>query len=256
MSTLVQKMLEVRKSVPYLQKGERNQQQGFNYTGSSRVLGAVRAAMDEQGIILIPSVEASRITEKQMSNGSTWYLTELDLIFTWINADDPKDTIVVKWYGQGLDSSEKGPGKALTYAEKYLILKTFQIPTDKDDPDAWEEKTTGGDDQPKTQRKPANKTKPSAQPAQNRSTREPVPQGGGQPITGPQRKLMFRLATDHFGDAGRDTLRAYFDAHPDGLTLREASEDIEKMQAGDFTMLEPFLPDVGERPIPDDDIPF
>jgi len=59
----------------------------------------------------------------------------------WVNIDDPSDTAKVSWYAQGVDlAGEKGVGKALTYAEKYFLLKTFNIATDKDDPDAFQEK--------------------------------------------------------------------------------------------------------------------
>ncbi|MNP04955.1 ERF superfamily protein [compost metagenome] len=45
------------------------------------------------------------------------------------------------WYSQGVDiAGEKGVGKALTYGEKYFILKFFNIPTDKDDPDTFQKK--------------------------------------------------------------------------------------------------------------------
>ena len=58
--------------------------------------------------------------------------------FTWVNAEKPSETIVSAWVGQGLDSGEMGVGKALTYAEKFYLLKFFQIPTDKFDPDAFQ----------------------------------------------------------------------------------------------------------------------
>ena len=41
------------------------------------------------------------------------------------------------WYGQGLKDTEQGIGNALTYAERYFLLKFFKIPTDSDDPDAF-----------------------------------------------------------------------------------------------------------------------
>jgi hypothetical protein len=60
---------------------------------------------------------------------------------TWVNAENPEETIECPWYGQGVDiAGEKGVGKALTYAEKYFILKQFNIATDKDDPDAFQGK--------------------------------------------------------------------------------------------------------------------
>jgi hypothetical protein len=63
------------------------------------------------------------------------------MVMTWINADDPKEIIECIWYAQGVDiAGEKGVGKALTYAEKTFMLKFFNIPTDKDDPDSFQQK--------------------------------------------------------------------------------------------------------------------
>lgn len=45
------------------------------------------------------------------------------------------------FYAQGIDTEgEKGVGKALTYAEKYFLLKQFNIATDTDDPDSFQNK--------------------------------------------------------------------------------------------------------------------
>lgn len=35
----------------------------------------------------------------------------------------------------------EGIGKALTYAEKYFLLKQFNIPTDNDDPDSFQQRS-------------------------------------------------------------------------------------------------------------------
>lgn len=135
---IYQKLIEVRKSVPYLKKESQGHQ--YQYTGSSQVLASVRAKMDELGLMLICKVLEHNLIQGTTSKGAKEYMTELNLEFTWVNADKPEETIVCPWYGQGVDNSEKGVGKALTYAEKYFILKTFNIPTDKDDPDAFQEK--------------------------------------------------------------------------------------------------------------------
>lgn len=135
---IYQKLIEVRKSVPYLQKESQGHQ--YQYTGSSQVLSSVRAKMDELGLMLICKVLGHNLIEGKTAKGAKEYMTELDLEFTWINAENPSETIVCPWYGQGVDNSEKGVGKSLTYAEKYFLLKTFNIPTDKDDPDAFQEK--------------------------------------------------------------------------------------------------------------------
>lgn len=98
--------------------------------------------MDELKLVLIPSVTAHNTFPKKTYGKETSIelFTEIEMEYTWVNAEDPKETILVKWYSQGLDFGEKGVGKALTYGEKYVILKTLQIPTDKDDPDAFAHK--------------------------------------------------------------------------------------------------------------------
>ncbi|CAM3734435.1 ERF family protein [Mesobacillus zeae] len=145
---IYQKLIEVRKAVPYLKKEAQGKQ--YNYTGSSQVLSSVREKMDELGLLLIPRIISKQVSESAIEfigdNGhvtkrTITYFTELDLTMTWVNADKPDETIECPWYGQGVDiAGEKGVGKALTYAEKYFILKQFNIATDKDDPDAFQEK--------------------------------------------------------------------------------------------------------------------
>jgi len=143
---LFQKLIEVRKVVPYLQKENAGNQ--YKYVSSSQVLANVRAMMDELGLLLVPSVEDHKVStetieymEKEKPKKTTTYFTELVMTMTWINAEKPEEKISCNWYGQGVDiAGEKGVGKALTYAEKYFMLKFFNIATDKDDPDTFQEK--------------------------------------------------------------------------------------------------------------------
>lgn len=135
---LCKKLVEIRKIVPYLQKG--NQGHQFKYVSSSDTLAAVKAKMDELDVLLVPAVTHHEVRDHKTKNGGHEYFTILSMNFTWINANNPEDRIIMPWTGQGLDSGEKGVGKALTYAEKYFILKFFNIPTDKDDPDSFQQK--------------------------------------------------------------------------------------------------------------------
>ena len=137
---IYQKLVEVRKGVLYLQK--ENQGHQFKYVSSSQTLSALREKMDELGLLLVPSILEEHLHTKWANKeaGATEHMTELVVEFTWINAEKPEEKITCRWYGQGLDTGEKGVGKALTYAEKYLLLKFFNIATDKDDPDAFQDK--------------------------------------------------------------------------------------------------------------------
>jgi len=135
---IYQKLIEVRKAVPYLKKDEKGYE--FMFVSSSQVLGTLKAKMDSLGLLLIPEVTSKVVSDHKTKKGGHNYFTEMDMIYTWVNADNPEETIKCPWYGQGLDAGEKGVGKAYTYAEKYFLLKFFNIPTDKDDPDRFQSK--------------------------------------------------------------------------------------------------------------------
>jgi hypothetical protein len=165
---IYQKLIEVRKEVPYLQKENTGAQ--YKYVSSSQVLSNCKIKMDELGLLLIPRVTGHKVLEsaiqyysidaekketEHVAKRTTTYFTELDMTMTWVNAENPEEMIECKWYGQGVDiAGEKGVGKAMTYAEKYFMLKFFNIPTDKDDPDSFQKKM---DAEP-----PAPKIKPTA----------------------------------------------------------------------------------------------
>jgi len=134
MTNIYRKLIEVRKAVPALSKNSRGAR--FRFVSSSQILGALREAMDAHGLLLIPRLASERVLEHQTKRGDRLYFTVLNIEFTWVNADNPDERIACPWVGQGLDEGEKGVGKALTYAEKYFLLKFFNIPTDGDDPDA------------------------------------------------------------------------------------------------------------------------
>jgi len=141
---IYEKLVEVRKTADYLKKNNSGFQ--FKYVSSSQTLLALREKMDEMKLLLIPEITNTKITnliEGKNSKGNVTIdiLTELTIKYTWINAEKPDEKIDIMWYGQGLDTNgEKGVGKALTYSEKYFLLKFFNIATDKDDPDAHQEK--------------------------------------------------------------------------------------------------------------------
>jgi hypothetical protein len=154
---IYQKLIAVRESADYLQKTNSGYQ--FKYVSSSQVLLALREKMDEYKLLLIPKITGKKwtiIAENKSDKGklNCDILTELDLEFEWIDADNPVDRINVPFYSQGLDTQgEKGVGKALTYGEKYFLLKFFNIATDKDDPDAHQ--TPNEKPAPKKEEKPA-----------------------------------------------------------------------------------------------------
>lgn len=130
-ATLLERLLAIREGVSGLAKDARNEHFRFDYVSSSKVLGKLRKLMNENRVLLIPNIESIAYS----TSGKNIF-TEVNIKYTWVNVDDSSDSLECNWYAQGQDSGEKGPGKAYTYAEKYFLLKFFNIPTDRDDPDA------------------------------------------------------------------------------------------------------------------------
>lgn len=58
----------------------------------------------------------------------------LSTIYRFVNMDKPEEYIDIDTYGDGLDTGDKAPGKAMTYADKYALMKAYKISTG-DDPD-------------------------------------------------------------------------------------------------------------------------
>lgn len=144
---LYQKMVAIRNAVPYLQKAAQSTQ--YQYVSSSQTIAAVRDLLDQHGIFLKTEMLGQELKEFHTQKGALQFMTTVHMRFTWIHAENPEEQIVTLWEGQGVDNAEKGIGKAATYAEKYFILKTFNIPTDKDDPDAFQAKVEQSKPEPK-----------------------------------------------------------------------------------------------------------
>lgn len=110
----------------------------FMFVSGSKLLGYARPKMDELGLVLtqeIIGIENQPITYMTRNGEKTEMFTTLHIRFTWIDAEDGS-TIVNEFFSNGMNAWDKGLGSALTYAERYYLMKTFHIATDEDDIDA------------------------------------------------------------------------------------------------------------------------
>jgi len=102
------------------------------------VLLAVKKAETKYGLLSIPvkqELVKSEQVMKQDRNGYT-SVTFADIVkmtVRIVNVDNPADTpIEIESFGRGLDSGDKGFGKASTYARKYALLNAYKIATGED----------------------------------------------------------------------------------------------------------------------------
>lgn len=122
---IFQRILRVMGELEYIQKGEARVNNQYRFVSHDQVSAKVHPLLVKYGIAVIPSVDEL----KQEGNR-----TEAKVSVHFVNVDNPSEVVVTKYYGYGVDSGDKGPGKAISYACKYAMLKTFCLETG-DDPD-------------------------------------------------------------------------------------------------------------------------
>lgn len=143
---IYQRINEVRKAINYIQK---DKDVGFGKSSykavtHDAVTGMVRSALIANGIVIVPSVLSSTFHPadlvttvgddgKERSAHAKQRLYEAICQVEFVNMDDPADRIVTQQSAHALDNGDKAPGKALSYATKYAILKVFAIETGEDD---------------------------------------------------------------------------------------------------------------------------
>lgn len=146
---LHQKLVEIRKEIDVFKKDTEGY--GYSYVSGSQVLSKIQEKMNELGVLLYPTVTEMQDTtfdyqvwDKQTKTmkDKTDFVVQGIMHYTWQDAENPEDKIVIPWYLYGQqDDISKAFGSGLTYSERYFLLKFFNAPTDDDDPDA--RKTSG-----------------------------------------------------------------------------------------------------------------
>lgn len=122
---IYEKMLEVMKQVQYLAKDDHVEYKSTKYKAISeeKVTRTMRQALIDNGLVVFPV---------RQSRERVGTITSVDVTYRIQNVDDPAEYIEVVSSGDGADTQDKGAGKAMTYAFKYMFLRTFAIPTGED----------------------------------------------------------------------------------------------------------------------------
>lgn len=170
---LYQKIVAVRKSVGNLTKD--GQSHGYSYVSGNQILTSIKDKMNDLNLLLIPSaIDGKHETYDYVTKykkDKTDFIVSGTMTYTWINGDNPDERLEVPWFYFGqMDDISKAFGSALTYSERYFLLKVLGLPTDGDDPDARQP-------EPKGQQPMARQKSP-----------------GGQGLSEPQIKRFYAIA--------------------------------------------------------------
>lgn len=133
---IFQRVNKVMQAVEYVQKDATVSTGGGSYKAVSHdmVLAVLRKAMVEHGIVTRVEQTASAIIVPQdKDKGVKQHLYSGDYTVHFHNMDKPDDFLTVIVNSHAADNQDKAPGKAMSYAVKYAMLKTFGLETGEND---------------------------------------------------------------------------------------------------------------------------
>lgn len=115
---------------------------GYKAVSERDVIDAVKPLEAKHGVYSYPAsrrvLESTALESESEWNGKvtkkTTFFERIETVYRFVNTDDPADFIETMTFAEGIDSQDKGSGKAMTYADKYALMKAYKISTG-DDPD-------------------------------------------------------------------------------------------------------------------------
>lgn len=116
----------------------------YKAVGEADVLAAVKPLEEKYKVYSYP-INRRIVESGTIENESVDYQTQqkvvkkqlferIETTYRFVNIEEPSEYIDIVSYGDGIDSQDKSVGKAMTYSDKYALLKAYKIITG-DDPD-------------------------------------------------------------------------------------------------------------------------
>lgn len=150
---LIQKLAKIRAISDVVSK----EKKGYNYTYAdiTTILANITAGMKKYGVSLIPSIVPGTTdvsqnvvvntkfdkTGKAYDSTATEMLVKADMVFKWVNDEDPNDFIEVPWIVTGSQADpSQALGSGLTYCTRYFLCNYFQIAQADSDVDTYRSK--------------------------------------------------------------------------------------------------------------------
>lgn len=121
---LYQKISHVMQDVSYLSKDDNIAFGNTKYKAISeeKVTRTLRESLIKNGLVILPFEQES---------SKTGNISFVNTKYKIVDIESGQFEVLAS-SGEGADTQDKGVGKAMTYAYKYMLLRTFAIPTGED----------------------------------------------------------------------------------------------------------------------------
>lgn len=110
----------------------------YKAVGEADVLKAVKELEFKYRVYSYPVfrevLESTMYTTTNNYGDKNNIFSRIKTVYRFVNIDKPEDYIETITFAEGIDSQDKGSGKAMTYSDKYALMKSYKIITG-DDPD-------------------------------------------------------------------------------------------------------------------------
>lgn len=112
----------------------------YKAVGEADVLRAVKELEKKYNVYSYPYsrkvIDSSIMQTKkeyqgQVTEGNQIFM-RLETVYRFVNIEKPEEYIDITTYGDGVDTQDKAPGKAMTYGDKYALMKAYKIITGED----------------------------------------------------------------------------------------------------------------------------
>jgi len=220
---LYQRISKVMQDIEYLAKDDTvgTGKSSYKAVTEEKVTGAVRTSLIKNGLVILPIeqhteevfTEYEKLNYDKKLEKKQRLLTRVDVKYKIVNVDNPVEFEILASSGSGVDSQDKGVGKAMTYSYKYMLLRTFAIPT--------------GEDPDKTSNQELDKQS-SVPQTTSKATSTNV-----KPLSDAQIKRLYAIAKSHSlspDDVKKVMIRNYKKESAKDLTRKEYDEIIERIE--------------------------
>lgn len=123
---IYEKILAIMQDVQYLSKDDHvkfGNSTDYKALSEEKVTSVMREELIKNKLVVYPFDQVS---------GRSGNITHVDTKYRMVNVENPDESIEIASCGDGADSQDKGSGKAMTYAFKYMWLRVFALPTGED----------------------------------------------------------------------------------------------------------------------------
>lgn len=115
-------------------------QNQYKAAGEADVLRAVKELEEKYKVYSYPYsrkivdsaiLQTRKEYQGKVTEGNQVFM-RLEIVYRFVNVEKTDEYVEITTYGDGIDTQDKAPGKAMTYGDKYALMKAYKIITGED----------------------------------------------------------------------------------------------------------------------------